>query len=82
MSDREKIERIKEALEEANSYVIQQIYDFLLEEEEWMERPVLNFENMSREQQCGYITESLEELTPDILALICRIVAHAQSGLE
>jgi hypothetical protein len=34
MTDQERIERIKEALEDANSYTIQQIYDFLLEESE------------------------------------------------
>ena len=33
MSDEEKNEYIKEALETANTYVIEQIYEFLLEVE-------------------------------------------------
>lgn len=38
--------------------------------------------SMSREQICGYIEESLDELPDDILRLIYRIVAFSESGLE
>ena len=47
-----------------------------------MKKSGLNFQNMTKEQQCNYIIESLEELTADILDLICRIIAYSESGLE
>ena len=37
---------------------------------------------MIREQHCGYIEESLDELPEDILRLIYRSVAFSESGLE
>lgn len=33
MDDQEKIEKIKEALETADTYVIQQIYEYIIENE-------------------------------------------------
>jgi hypothetical protein len=38
--------------------------------------------SMTREQLCGYIAESLDDLPDDILRLIYRIVAFSESGLE
>ena len=38
--------------------------------------------NMSREQLCKYIADSLESLPMDILLLIQRIVDCSESGLE
>ena len=38
--------------------------------------------SISREQICNYITESLENLSEDILHLIYRIIACHESGLE
>ena len=35
-----------------------------------------------KERQIRYIMESLEGLSPDIVAVIYRIVAAAESGLE
>lgn len=45
---------------------------------------MFSFKNgkMSREQLCSSITEALPELPLDILQLIYRIIACAESGLE
>lgn len=45
---------------------------------------MFNFKNgnMSRDQLCCYITESLESLPMDILLLIHRIIACSESGIE
>lgn len=39
-------------------------------------------DNLSKEQKVIYITEALDNLAPDIISLLYRIVAAAESGLE
>lgn len=39
-------------------------------------------DNLSKEQKVTYITEALDNLAPDIISLLYRIVAAAESGLE
>ena len=47
-----------------------------------MSEKITDPRGMTREQLCGYIEESLDELPDDILRLIYRIVAFSESGLE
>ena len=85
MSKEEKIAYIIERLQDADEFVLDQIYDFLGEVEYWKE--VIQISNLDKGamtdlQIRGYIADSLDTLPPDVLKMIYRIIFSVESGLE
>lgn len=81
----EKIEYIKEVLANADEYTVEQVYEFLLENEYW--RKVIGISNptdggAAQERMRSYIAEALASLPPDVLQMIYNIIFCAESGLE
>lgn len=85
MSKEEKIAYIIERLQDADEFVLDQIYDFLGEVEYWKE--VIQISNLDKGgitdlQIRGYIADALDTLPPDVLKMIYRIIFSVESGLE
>ena len=85
MSKEEKIAYIIERLQDADEFVLDQIYDFLGEVEYWKE--VIQISNLDKGgmtdlQIRGYIADALDTLPSDVLKMIYRIIFSVESGLE